>query len=312
MPADGKWIAGLAAETPLGKAARRVFAARLAAVVKHWRPAVEQPIKTENVHQLRVATRRAAAALDIFGDLLPKKRYRRLRKKLHQLRDGAGAARDWDVFQIALFGWMTGRPDRERPGLDFLTGFAIAQRQSVQIGLNRTLRFQSQWGRLSQKTQRAIPKTKKITLDCRARKEIGRLVRELSTAAAYEPMDDAHLHQVRIAGKKLRYALEIFVGCFGTKMRDTVYPCVEDLQEILGRANDSRVTIDRLKEMRKALRKAQSVIWRRVRPGVLAWVVEHRRRLESERDNFRQWRKTWNQKTPGINQILSGTTNGCR
>src|SRR5262245_16207437 len=98
MPADGKWIEGLNSDMPLGKAARRVFAARLAAVTKHWRPAVEQPNDPENVHQLRVATRRASAAVDIFGDLLPKRLFRRLKKRLRQLRRSAGAARDWDVF----------------------------------------------------------------------------------------------------------------------------------------------------------------------------------------------------------------------
>ena len=50
-------------------------------------------------HQLRVATRRAGAALEIFRDCLPEKDYQTARKQLRRLRRAAGAARDWDVLQ---------------------------------------------------------------------------------------------------------------------------------------------------------------------------------------------------------------------
>ena len=40
------------------------------------------------------------------------------------------------------------------------------------------------------------------------------LLRELTWAAERNMEDYAHLHQVRILGKQLRYAIELFAGCF--------------------------------------------------------------------------------------------------
>ena len=45
------------------------------------------------------------------------------------------------------------------------------------------------------------------------------------------------LHQLRIAGKRLRYSLEIFHGLC-PELLDEVYPLVEELQSRLGEIND--------------------------------------------------------------------------
>ncbi len=69
---DEKWITNLAPETPAADAARRVLSVRLAAVAARIAPAVDRSAEdVEHVHQLRVATRRAAAALRIFAECLP-------------------------------------------------------------------------------------------------------------------------------------------------------------------------------------------------------------------------------------------------
>src|SRR5438874_9864732 len=91
---DGKWVDGLTAETPVGKAARRVLVARLAAVREALVPATKWGPNPESVHRLRVASRRAAAVLDAFADLLPGKSRRKARKALKGLRRAAGSARD--------------------------------------------------------------------------------------------------------------------------------------------------------------------------------------------------------------------------
>jgi CHAD domain-containing protein len=51
----------------------------------------------EYVHQLRVATRRASAAVQIFAELLPKRKSRLINRRLRELRQAAGEARDLDV-----------------------------------------------------------------------------------------------------------------------------------------------------------------------------------------------------------------------
>src|SRR5262249_55834949 len=96
--AEGKWISDLKPGSPLAEAARHVLFVRLQ-VVKDCLPraALEADRDIEYVHQLRVGTRRADAALRIFKVCLPKKVQGEARRRLRKLRRAAGAARDWDV-----------------------------------------------------------------------------------------------------------------------------------------------------------------------------------------------------------------------
>ena len=101
--ADGKWINDLEAGTPLPEAARLVLEVRLRVVADHLPRAMHEADRDpEHVHQLRVATRRADAALRIFRPCLPRKVYKEARRRLRTIRRAAGAARDWDVFLASL------------------------------------------------------------------------------------------------------------------------------------------------------------------------------------------------------------------
>src|SRR4030095_1505962 len=51
----------------------------------------------EHVHQLRVWSRRAVAALDLYQDWMPQRRYEWMRNQLNRIRHAAGEARDCDV-----------------------------------------------------------------------------------------------------------------------------------------------------------------------------------------------------------------------
>src|SRR5262249_193985 len=70
--------------------------------------------------------------------------------------------------------------------------------------------------------------------------------KELDEAVDRNLEDYEHLHQVRILGKRLRYAMEVFADCFAAAFREQLYPAVEEMQEILGNANDSYVACGRL------------------------------------------------------------------
>lgn len=56
----------------------------------------------ERVHDMRVATRRLRAALEVFEPCFPRKRHRKALKKVKALADALGERRDADV-EIALF-----------------------------------------------------------------------------------------------------------------------------------------------------------------------------------------------------------------
>lgn len=297
--AEGKWISDLKPDTPIADAARHVLFARLQ-VVKDYLPlaALEAEHDIEYVHQLRVGTRRADAALRIFGDCLSKKTYRKARRRLKRLRRAAGAARDWDVFLADLLGREQKADAKHRGGLDFLIGYALGQRAAAHADLEAVYRDDGPtFETFLTHTLSAIqpPKcepTPAILVDL-ARPMLFDRLKELELAALADLHDYAQLHQVRIAGKRLRYAMEVFADCFDPNFRDTLYPRVEQLQEILGRANDSHVAAERLIDLRERVQRICPTAWPRLQLGFEQLLRSHQRRLPLERNRFLKWWSQW-------------------
>jgi CHAD domain-containing protein len=296
--ADGKWIPDLMPDTPVADAARRALSVRLEVVRDNLPPALEQADKDpEYVHQLRVGTRRAAAALEIFAPCLPDKAYRAARRQLRRIRRAAGAARDGDVFLLGL-GSPEAQRERWQPAWDFLIGHTIAERAAAQEQLraaspNHPFDFE----RLLAETIAAIHKPHmdspiRTLLDL-ALPLLNGLLKQLHEAAAGDLNDYEHLHRVRIIGKRLRYAMEIFANCFAPAFKDTLYVAVEEMQEILGRANDSHVAVGRLQTLRDRLRLVRPADYRRHRQGIDGLIRRHRERVPQERDRFLEWWKKW-------------------
>jgi CHAD domain-containing protein len=295
--ADGKWINELKPTTSVTDAARRVLTVRLE-VVRDYLPLAlrEHDKDPEYVHQLRVGTRRAGAALDIFAICLPEKTYKTARKQLRRIRRAAGEARDWDVFLLELTKRQRGR--KPQAGIDFLVGFALANRVAAQAHLEEAnARFPFQFDRLLAETVAAVhrPRVSPLprTLIHLARPLLSRLLQELDQAAGRDLDDYGNLHQVRIAGKRLRYAMEVFGECFDPAFREQLYPSVEEMQEILGHANDSHVASERLKTLRERLRVTVPDQWKRLKPGIDRLRRFHERRLPEERQRFLEWWKRW-------------------
>jgi CHAD domain-containing protein len=294
----GKWIADLTADTPLADAALRVLDVRLAVVREYLGLALHEFEKDpEHVHQLRVGTRRAGAALDIFAGCLPNKVYRHARKQIRAIRRAAGAARDWDVFLLDL-AQRNQKPPRLRAGLDFLTGYAFGQRLAAQAGLQAAdPDYPFAFEHLIARVLPAIgPSGDGLsTLLDLARPVLGRLLSELNQAGERDLDDYANLHQVRIAGKRLRYAMEVFADCFGPDFKEVHYPAIEEMQDILGRANDSHVASQRLADLAEKVSAMFPEAWKRYRPRVNDLVRYHEERLPAERRQFEEWWQKWRQ-----------------
>ncbi len=101
MSRKSKWIEVDSPEEPAWAVARRAVRARLE-TVWGWFPDAaeadaENEASVESVHQLRVSTRRASAALRLFAAMLPEKRRKWFEKRLKRARRTAGIARDLDV-----------------------------------------------------------------------------------------------------------------------------------------------------------------------------------------------------------------------
>jgi CHAD domain-containing protein len=296
--AEGKWIEGLDAETPVVQAARHAVAVRLDVVRMRLPQAVhEADADPEYVHQLRVSTRRADAALRIFQDCLPRKIYKYSRKRLRRLRRAAGAARDWDVFLAEVVGRLPSQAAGAKPGLDFLAGYATGQR----VVAHETLTEEGEAqladfdAFLAEVVDAARPADGNAddTLLSLARPLLADRIVRLESAVAGDLNDYTQLHQVRIAGKRLRYAMEVFAGCFPPSFTDELYQQVEEMQEILGRANDSHVAAERLAGLRDYLRRTRPEGWGRLRVGIEPLLRSHQRRLPQERRRFLRWWDRW-------------------
>src|SRR5262249_22584204 len=121
------------------------------------------------------------------------------------------------------------------------------------------------------------------------------LLEELDQATARDLDDDEHLHRVRIIGKRLRYAMEVFADCFAPPFRKQLYPAVEQMQEILGNVNDSQVACRRLKAVDAELRALLHKERKRFRPGLEKLLRYHEGRLPEGRQRFRAWWSQWQQ-----------------
>ncbi|RMF75419.1 MAG: CHAD domain-containing protein, partial [Planctomycetota bacterium] len=96
--ASGKWVEGFDAETPASDAARLVLRSRLAPIGELLDGAANHAADDEEfVHQLRVATRRAAAALRAFECVGPRTAMKTVARQLREIRRAAAAAREDDV-----------------------------------------------------------------------------------------------------------------------------------------------------------------------------------------------------------------------
>jgi len=308
--ADGKWINDLSSSTPLEEAARRVLEVRLRVVHDHLpRVLTKADRDPEHVHQLRVATRRADAALRIFADCLPKRVYQSARRRLRGLRRAAAAARDWDVFRLALMKRGSNPEKKERAGMDFLLGYAGGQRAAAQQILQTSASEQlSDLNKFQTQLLDSIHHGEGDgTLLDLARPLLAGLHGKLEQAVAGDLTDYSQLHQVRIAGKRLRYAMEVFADCFPPSFREQLYPLVEEMQEILGRANDCHMAGTRMAELRKQLKLVLPHDWPRFQPAVEGLLRAYQRRLPRERRAFLGWWARWQEKGgPALHSLVGG------
>jgi CHAD domain-containing protein len=301
---QGKWITDLAAMTPLVDAARRALSIRFEAVHQFLGLALREADKDpEHLHRLRVSTRRAGAALDIFALCLSDNIYSSARKQLRRLRRAAGEARDWDVFLMALGEEKQKHKRHHRAGLDFLTGHDLGQRLNAQVELAEAgSDYPFSFERLQAETVADVNKPRydrgTRTLRDLAGPLLLGLLRDFDQAAAADLVDYERLHRVRILGKRLRYAMEIFADCFAAPFREKLYPAVEEMQEILGRANDSNVASRHLAALREKIQILVPHDWKRLKPGIEGLLKQHEHRLATERLCFLAWRKRW-QKSGG-------------
>jgi CHAD domain-containing protein len=208
---------GLRGDDPWAEAGRKVLRFHLARMLARV-PGVIAGQDPEDVHAMRVAGRRMRAAWHVFGDGFERDARRRYVGDLREIGGRLGAVRDLDVLLEILDAYAAHRSERQRTDLAPLfaawRGLREARRlELIQIlGSDRFRTFITEYAELAlTEGLAAVPVAPRAPALVRHRMP--------STAwAAYVAVwafddgvaeaDLATLHQLRIAGKWLRYTLE--------------------------------------------------------------------------------------------------------
>jgi len=119
--AKARSIEGLAADEPYASAAAKIVAVRAREVADHSRGVLDIA-DIERVHDMRVATRRLRAALEIFEPCFPAQQFDEALREVKAIADALGERRDADVAIAALEGFAQGLAAPDRPGVASLVG----------------------------------------------------------------------------------------------------------------------------------------------------------------------------------------------
>ena len=215
---------------------------------------VSAPQHAELVHALRVASRRAEAAIDAFADLGDQALMKRFRKRVDQVRREAGLVRDLDV-QASLLRRVV---ERDAPRLSKAARaraaalaeqcqqrrLRAAKRLRRELAARTLERVDKAWG----KALDSIVETPAPVLRDHAAAVLGQLMQRVSEAAVKDIGRIKRLHELRVAVKALRYGLEVFDPWCSAEFRVQAATQFAAMQDALGEVNDADVLVRHLRE----------------------------------------------------------------
>jgi CHAD domain-containing protein len=253
-PSDGRLVVGrspgVLADDHIAEAGRKVMRFHLARMLAR-EAGVRDGKDLEDVHAMRVATRRQRAAWRVFGEAFRPGRTQRYRRGLREVAGRLGAVRDLDVLLEEADIYRNDQPVREQRALEPLLRDWHDHRDDARVLLIRVLDSDEyrRWVddyRDFVRTEAAGVLPVQPTQPHRVRDTTGsRIWTAYEQVRAYEPVlrwaDVETLHELRIAGKWLRYTLEFVREALG----DDAGPLIERvtaLQDHLGLMNDANVS----------------------------------------------------------------------
>ncbi|MFM2003987.1 MAG: hypothetical protein RI963_3413, partial [Planctomycetota bacterium] len=245
MKADrqDKWFSSLSADAMVLDAAVTTLRKRFADIQRQLAAGSQSLSHPETLHQLRVALRRAESAVDVYGDVIPRRRGTEIRKLLRRFRRATNEARDLDTIG------------------DRLAQLEPASAAAITTAVNRRLedirpqiadaRQELRHNELFDRRVRSL--LKKIRKPGKRRREVAASRLGDWALSRIRPLADSFFlaiptHRFRIAGKRLRYAMEVLSSALPSAYRESLYPLLESLQERLGELNDLAVARVRIGE----------------------------------------------------------------
>ncbi|MGA9725639.1 MAG: CHAD domain-containing protein [Candidatus Binatus sp.] len=199
--------------------------------------------EAEPLHQLRVATRRLRASIELFSSVIYAAQLKFFRRDLPWLGTQAGAARECDVTS-ALIAARAAKIDADLKDAIAPMLAALDERRKSEHARLYELLASKRYRNLIAKLSR--PAIKKVGADRRLGIVAAQLVRPASRGASRLGEKLAHdaptpvFHKLRVRIKRLRYELEM-IAPLGAKRHRKTLARLEELQEMLGLYHDTTV-----------------------------------------------------------------------
>jgi CHAD domain-containing protein len=232
-------------------------------------PGTRSGIDPEDLHQMRVALRRMRSVLKMSGALLGPTA-EPARAELGWLGQSLGEVRDYDVLIGHLREVIADFESRDQLAARELVAKFVADRAVAKRRLTRALssaRYATMLqsiGQLARQPEQEpeLPPTTEPALDSAGGHDLvaglHKPYRKLAKAVAALPDDppDDQLHELRIHGKRLRYAAELAQTSVKKKQAGQIKKLVKatkDLQTVLGDHQDAVIAADRMRAILDAV-----------------------------------------------------------
>ena len=194
----------------------------------NWRDAALDWSDPEGVHSMRVASRRLRSALRDFMPYVRRRRVTPVLKPLRQLAGALGDVRDHDVAILGLEAIQKHAPRESSAALKELIETRKAVREESRKELETVITteelqtLQTEFlARVDEATASSERKSKQtdgpeLTFADMSRAVLLARLKEFEklSNALFKPLDADALHEMRIAVKRLRYAIELFQPCW--------------------------------------------------------------------------------------------------
>ncbi|MBW4436663.1 MAG: CHAD domain-containing protein [Pleurocapsa minor GSE-CHR-MK-17-07R] len=258
----------LTADDTMADAGRKVMLDQLLLLLKH-EPGVVEGEDIEEVHDMRVASRRIRSLLRLLNDQYKPKIVRPLEASLRKLARALGEVRDREVMMANIESALAGLESTDVQGQALTSVLEmLAQERAVAryhllrlLGKGAHLRFYKDFTEFVTNENAGKAAASDVS-PVQVRHALPPLIyQHLATVRAYDAVladaEDEALHQLRIEFKRLRYATTLFDAALGSQIKDFNKE-LSAMQDHLGTMQDIVTAQDKLKAFAAVLPAEQA------------------------------------------------------
>lgn len=238
----------------LGEVAFAVLRGQFSTFLAH-EPGTRIGEDPEELHDMRVASRRMRAAMKVFSEALPA-RFEELQEEVKWIAGALGEVRDLDVQLEQLETWLSEADPEDREALGTVRGVLEERREKTRGDMLHALdsrRYAELVEALTSLLKRG-PESGSASAASPVLATAPGLIRGLYKKVRKtgdrlkEDSSGEEYHKLRKRAKRLRYALEFLSGMYG-KPAEKLISSLKDLQDVLGDHQDAEVAIAHLREL---------------------------------------------------------------